>query len=433
MESATTPSRVGAPRHDLPAGAAPSADEAARRLVGSVVARESPEAIARDVFAVQQIQAVPTLLQVVCEIAGMRFAAVARVAEGSCTLCAVKDDIGFGLRPGSQLDVEKTLCIGVKRCEVPVVIEHASLDSRNREHRAPMRYQIESYVSVPIVLASGRYFGNLCAIDPAPVKISAAILNTFNHFAALIAMQLDNEITREDAAVSLRDERAASELREQFIAILGHDLRNPLQAIAATSELMIRKVHDPVIAGMASRIKANSRRMSSLIDDVLDFARGRLGGGIGLHWSENENINAAFTAVVKELQDAHPDRAIQYDFSVSRTVHCDLGRMQQVASNLVSNALTHGASDKAVKVTARADGHEMVFEVWNEGEPIPPDNMPKVFEPFWRQDTSANREGLGLGLHICSQILRAHGGQLSVTSSRAEGTTFTARVPLPLL
>jgi signal transduction histidine kinase len=359
----------------------------------------------------------------------MRFAAVARVTADSWTLCAVKDNINFGLMPGSQLDVETTLCIEAKRAEAPIVIEHASIDPRYKDHPTPKLYHLESYVSVPIVLQSGRYFGNLCAIDPAPVAVSKPILGMFKRFAALIAMQLDNEITRENAQMSLRDELASGELREQFIAILGHDLRNPLQAILATSDLMVTRAADPAIAGMASRIKANSRRMSSLIDDVLDFARGRLGGGIGLHVVETHDINLELTGVVAELQDGQPNRQIISDLRVDRAVRCDIGRFQQVASNLIANALTHGAAHSPIKVTAKADEHELILEVWNAGEPIPAENIGKVFEPFWRRDTLANRQGLGLGLHICSQIVRAHGGRLSVSSTREAGTTFTARIP----
>ena len=395
---------------------------------------QTPEEIARDVLAVQQIEALPMLLDVLCTISGMRFAAVARVTEDAWTLCAVKDDIGFGLKPGSQLDMETTLCIDSTRSRSPIVIEHASIDSRYRNHSTPQLYGIESYVSVPIVLASGQYFGNLCAIDPAPAAVSAPVLGTFIRFAALIAMQLDNEITREKARIALQSEREFSQLREQFIAILGHDLRNPLQAIFATSELMGRRLADnPVLAGMASRIKANSKRMSSLIDDVLDFARGRLGGGIGLHVEEVADLEVGLMSVVKELQDGQPSRQILANIVVTRTVRCDMGRVQQMASNLIGNALAHGAPGSPVKVTAIAEDRDFVFEVWNEGEPILPENMSKVFEPFWRREAATNREGLGLGLHICSQIVRAHGGKLSVTSTKAAGTTFTARLPLHVL
>jgi signal transduction histidine kinase len=400
----------------------------------STVVGDTREEIERDVLAVSQIEALPTLLDVLCESTGMRFAAVARVTENTWTACAVKDEIDFGLKAGGQLAVESTLCIESKRARAPVVIDHASLDPRYCDHHTPRTYKIESYVSVPIVLATGRYFGNLCAIDPAPAKVSdPKIIGMFTRFAALIAMQLDHEIAREREQNALRDERAASELREQFIAILGHDLRNPLQAISATSELIARKFTDPVLLGMAARIKANSKRMSALIDDVLDFARGRLGGGIGIRIDDIHDIDAGLQAVVKELQDGQPTRQIIADIGVNRTVLCDIGRVQQVASNLIGNALTHGAPESPVKVTAFADESDLVFEVWNEGEPIPPDSLDKVFEPFWRHSTSDNRQGLGLGLYICSQIVRAHGGKLTVSSSKETGTRFTARLPLHLL
>ncbi len=389
------------------------------------------EAIARDIRAVGRIGPVPTLLDVICDMTGMRFAAVARVTEDSWVACAVKDDIDFGLKPGDQLPVQTTLCIESKHARAPIVIESASTDCNYRDHPTPRIYHIESCISVPIILSDGRYFGNLCAIDPKPALIAnPKILAMFKRFAALIADQLMNELARETERSALRDERASSELREQFIAILGHDLRNPLQAIFATSELIGRKSADPVIVNMAARIKANSKRMSSLIDDVLDFARGRLGSGIGVTLAETDGVGTALQAVVRELQDGQPDRHILADIRVTRTVRCDLGRIQQVVSNLIGNALTHGASESPVKIAASTEDNEFVIQVWNQGEPIPAENLTKVFEPFWRRDTSAHREGLGLGLHICSQIVRAHGGKLSVTSTKEGGTTFTARIPL---
>jgi signal transduction histidine kinase len=96
----------------------------------------------------------------------------------------------------------------------------------------------------------------------------------------------------------------------------------------------------------------------------------------------------------------------------------------------LANALTHGLPDSPVKITARADAHDLVLEVWNAGEPIPAESIDKIFEPFWRHSVSASRNGLGLGLHICSQIVRAHEGRISVTSTRGNGTLFTARLPL---
>jgi hypothetical protein len=173
--------------------------------------------------------------------------------------------------------------------------------------------------------------------------------------------------------------------------------------------------------------------MSALIDDVLDFARGRLGGGIGVQLHEVENIEQGLNAVIRELQDAQPHCQISSIISVTRAVVCDLGRLQQVASNLLGNALTHGSPTLPVQFTAKEDGDDWVLEVWNAGEPIPAACIDKIFEPFWRHATSGSRNGLGLGLYISSQIVKAHGGTLSVSSTREFGTRFTARFPVGLV
>jgi signal transduction histidine kinase len=392
---------------------------------------DSPLTIAKAVAAVGRIDAVPTLLEVLCEITGMRFAVVAQVTDTTWTACAVKDDIHFGVTPGSQLAASTTLCFESRAARAPIVIEQASADPRYQMHPVPKLYQIESYVSVPIILAGGRYFGNLCALDPSPAKVGdPRIVSTFSRFAALIASQLDNQLLQEQEHRALLDERAAGELREQFIAILGHDLRNPLQAIFAVGDLLERKLADPALSTLASRIKTNARRMSALLDDVLDFARGRLGGGIAVELTDVANVNTGLMTVVQELRDAQPGCKIISDIQVASPVRCDLGRLQQIASNLLANALTHGLSDSAVKISARDDADELVLEVWNAGDPISAESLEKIFEPFWRHSVSSSRNGLGLGLHICSQIVHAHGGRISVTSTRESGTQFTARLPL---
>jgi signal transduction histidine kinase len=284
---------------------------------------------------------------------------------------------------------------------------------------------------VPIILSNGRYFGNLCAIDPSPAKVKEPrILSMFTRFASLIASQLETQLRHEQEHTALLDERAVGELREQFIAILGHDLRNPLQAVYAGCDLLEQKITDPRLSAIASRIKTNVRRMSALIDDVLDFARGRLGGGLDVELTEVENINSGLMTVVQEVLDARGDCKIISNIDVGRPVRCDLGRLQQVASNLLTNAAMHGLPHSAIKITACADDDDLVLAVWNAGEPIPPESIDKIFQPFWRHSVSANRNGLGLGLHICSQIVRAHKGSISVTSSPEDGTQFTARLPL---
>jgi signal transduction histidine kinase len=387
--------------------------------------------ILETVAAIGRIDIVPTLLRVVCEITGMRFAVVARITDKTWTACAVKDDVHFGLESGAQLPVAASSCFDVLTCRHPLVLERASIDPHDCRRRAPTLLPIESYISSPIVLADGRYFGNLSALDPDPGKIGGpGTISMFEQFAALIAAQLDKQRQRDQEHRALLDERAGAQLRERFIAILGHDLRNPLHAIHASSDTLERNLTDPALSNIASRIKSNARRMSGLIDDVLDFAHGRLGGGIPVELAEIGNLNAGLLAVIHELEDAQPDSQIIADIAVDCPVRCDLGRLQQIASNLLANALTHGLPRSPVKISAKADADDFVLEVWNAGEPIPAESLDKIFEPFWRHSVSASRNGLGLGLHICSQIVHAHQGRICVTSTREGGTQFTARLPL---
>jgi signal transduction histidine kinase len=383
--------------------------------------------------AIGRIDAVPPLLEVLCGVSGMRLAMVAHVDGKVWTVCAVKDDLHIGITPGGPLGLRTNLDLESQTSRTPVVMEQVGSDADHSAHDRQGLYQVESYVSVPIFLPNGSYFGVLCALDPKATKIGQPfILSMFKHFATIIASQLSQQLQTERERSALLDERAAGELREQFIAILGHDLRNPLQAILAGSDLLKRQLTDPVLSAIADRIKTNVRRMSSLIDDVLDFARARLGGGIPVELTEVEDINTGLWAVIQELQDAQPDCKIISNISVKRSVRCDLGKLQQVASNLLANALTHGLSSSPIEISAWADESDFVLEVWNVGEPIPVQSIDKIFEPFWRHSVSASRQGLGLGLHICSQIVRAHDGRMTVASTRENGTRFTARLPLGL-
>src|SRR4051812_34118056 len=167
---------------------------------------DSAEEIAEDIRAIGRIDAVPALLRVLCDSTGMGFAAVARVTEGTWTACAVQDDIHFGLKPGGQLDIGTTLCSEVRESRTPIVIEQASTDPQYCTHHTPRIYSIESYVSVPIVLSSGEYFGNLCAIDRRPAKVGEPrIVSMFTLFAQLIALQLENDRKRAEAQSALLD------------------------------------------------------------------------------------------------------------------------------------------------------------------------------------------------------------------------------------
>ncbi|WGS48125.1 GAF domain-containing sensor histidine kinase [Paraburkholderia sp. D15] len=387
--------------------------------------------IARDIEAVQRIDAVPAILRLICRNTGMGFAAVARVTGQSWTACAVQDDVAFGLAAGGQLDLRTTLCFESRAARATIVIDNFSDDPVYRGHHTARIYNLGSYISVPIILPDGSYFGNLCAIDPKPAEVSnPRTLSMFEGFADLIALQLASEGRHQAVRTALFNERETASLREQFIAVLGHDLRNPLSAVSATAELLALRKHEPDLVKIGLRLKATTLRMARLIDDVMDFARGRLGSGIGVSIDEVDDLDTALRMVVAELREAHPDRLLADDIAIGARVRCDRTRVQQLLSNLVGNAVTHGAAAFPVRVLARIEGAELVLSVVNGGEEIAPEVLARVFEPYWRPATSKPGGGLGLGLYICKQIVSAHGGTLEVQSSAQDGTRFVARLPM---
>jgi signal transduction histidine kinase len=380
-----------------------------------------------DIDAVAQIRAVPSILDVVCRMTGMGFAAVARVTEERWIACGVQDNIEFGLQPGGELKIDTTICHEIRQNHDPVVINCVADDPCYKDHHTPRLYGFQSYISVPITLRDGSFFGTLCAIDPEPHKLDAPeIIGAFTLFAEMIASQLDAQQKLVRSEETLVHERETAQLREQFIAVLGHDLRNPLAAVKAGADMLIRH---PERAPLTARlINQSISRMVGLIDNLLDFARGRLSGGLALVRDSEEPVEATLGIVVQELQSTHPDQVIDPRFAILEPVSCDRVRIAQLLSNLLGNALTHGDKTKPVTVQGSTAGGVFELSVANAGEPIPSAALGKLFEPFFRASVRPRQEGLGLGLHIASEIAKAHDGDLTVNST-AEETRFTFRMP----
>lgn len=379
-----------------------------------------------NVATVQAIGVVPQILEVVCRATGMGFAAVARVTEQRWIACAVRDEINFGLQPGGELEVKTTICDEIREANLRVVIDHVDADPNFCSHHTPAKYGFQSYISVPLRYPDGRFFGTLCAIDPRPARLNnAETIGMFEMFADLIGYHLDAADRLALSELSLTQIRQDAELREQFIAVLGHDLRNPLAAIRA-SAAVIGSVPQPANAARAlTVIERSMARMTDMVSNLMDLARGKLGGGLPLD-VEPVDLRATVEHVVVEL--ASGDRPVDIDLNLTAPVHCDRQRIAQLLSNLVANALTYGDPAHPVRVGARtAEDFELVVE--NRGAPIPQERLATLFHPFSRGNSSSRQEGLGLGLFIASEIARAHGGMLTASSDESS-TRFVFRMPL---
>jgi signal transduction histidine kinase len=388
------------------------------------------EPIARDLAAVARIDAVPTILEVVCRVTGMGFSAVARVTEDRWVACAVRDEIAFGLKPGGELQLETTICDEIRQSGERVVIDHVAEDRLFCHHKTPAMYGFQSYISIPIRRRDGQFFGTLCAIDPQPARVNNPItIGMFELFADLIAFHLDAQQHIESSDAALAGERHRTELRDQFIAVISHDLRNPLSAVQTAAKNLLRLPLEERAMRAATVIDRSAARMSGLIENVLDFARGRFGGGLPVTLMLDDMLDAMLEQVISEIQTSHPDCVIETSFQLTQPVICDRARIGQLLSNLVGNALIHGTPGAPVMVRARSDAGGLELSVSNQGEPIPEDTIARLFKPFARAaGAQQSTQGLGLGLYIATEIACAHGGTLDVTSSPAE-TRFTLRIP----
>ena len=385
---------------------------------------------AKDLAALARIDVIPTILEVVCRVTGMGFSAIARVTEDRWIACAVRDEIDFGLVPGGELQVRTTICDEVRQSGQLTVIDHVAEDELFRDHHTPRMYGFQSYISVPIRRPGGQFFGTLCAIDPRPARVNTPqTVGMFKLFADLIGFHLDAQDRLAASEAALLDARQTAELREQFVAVLGHDLRNPLASIDAGAAMLLRTPLDARATDVVRLIQKSVARMAGLIDDVLDLARGRLGGGIPVNRTTHANLRDVLAQVVAELGMSWPERVIEADFDLAGPVPCDSGRIAQLFSNLLANALIHGDPGGPVRVRARTEGEVFELSVANHGPPIPAEAAERLFQPFTRASVRSGEQGLGLGLYIASEIARAHAGTLDLAST-ADETRFTFRMPV---
>lgn len=385
------------------------------------------EDLLRRVDEIQAISAVPKILETVAAMTGLRFVCIAHVTDDAWIACAVLDKLDFGLAPGARLDVTTTLCEEVRDSGRAVIIDNVQDSDQYREHHTPRIYGFQSYFSIPIFRTDGSYFGTLCGLDPEPARLADNVtVATMHLFAELVSKQLEVDKKLVAARADLLSERETAELREQFIAVLGHDLRTPLGSILLGTDLLAHKHPDPASQPIVERIRRSATRMAALVDDVLDFTRGRMGSGIPMSLREAD-AGATLEQVVDELRGVYPQRVIEARIAPDLHLRCDPERIAQLLSNLLKNALVHGSAQAPVRVAASMVEGEFVLSVANEGPELPQEVIDGLFKPYWRAAARSGSEGLGLGLYIVDQIARAHHGTIEV-SSQGGTTVFLFRL-----
>lgn len=240
----------------------------------------------------------------------------------------------------------------------------------------------------------------------------------------------------DETKIIREDLKRRSEFERYLVGIVSHDLRNPLNAILLSGgTLQKREDLDPKATRAVTRILSSADRASRMIRDLLDFTRVRLGGEIPIVPSKVD-VPELVRAGIDELEAANPARKIIVTHEGDREAVCDPDRIGQVLQNLTQNAINFSPEGSPVSVSTRGDAQKITLTVHNQGEPIPSDQLGRIFEPLQRATLDVDRTGrsIGLGLYIVRNIVKAHHGGVDVKSSAVEGTTFTIRLPraLPL-
>jgi len=228
--------------------------------------------------------------------------------------------------------------------------------------------------------------------------------------------------------------KGVDQARDLYLAILSHDLRNPLNSIAMSADLL-PKLGDLNLESKqtAAQISTSAQVMARMIGDLLDYTRTRLGAGMPVS-PQPMDLGRLCREVFDEFRTAHPSRVIRFEAEGDAQGEWDADRLRQAVSNLLGNAVQHGAHDAPIDLKLVGERSDVVLVVQNGGPPIPPGELPQIFNPLVRGSSDGrprqNRPGsIGLGLYIAREIARSHGGRVEVTSTEEAGTAFTVRLP----
>jgi signal transduction histidine kinase len=268
--------------------------------------------------------------------------------------------------------------------------------------------------------------------------LRASVVRLWSRQLTDVTIQQLQDLTRFHEAIDqtiteslVRFSEEIKQSKERFLAILGHDLRTPLSAVITSSAFLLEngelsELQLPLIAGIAT----SSRRMNQMVMDLLDFAQTRFGDRIPIE-RQAVDIGRVLGDVVAEISVASPERVIDVQTSGDLCGQWDGDRLAQVLTNLVGNAIDHGAADAPIVVGARGGEREVVISVQSAGTPIPENQLRQVFDAMspTKPEGARDRRHLGLGLYIVNKIVAAHGGSVGVESSASSGTTFTVHLP----
>lgn len=403
-----------------------------------------------DIEAVKQIEIVPTMLEVVCRTTGMGFAAIARVTEDKWIACSVRDEIAFGLQPGGELKIETTICNEIRDSRRAVIIDNVPEDENFAHHHTPRIYGFQSYISFPIILKTGEFFGTLCAIDPKPAQLNnPRVTGMFALFAELLSFHLQNIDLMDRSRSALQESNRQLDFfqseNRQYRHISNHNLQEPLRKIKMFSDYMVTATEMADVdkaKQIALKINTSARELTSIIQDLTDFA----------DLNEEEisfervDLDKILLDICAQLSPMISEKNATIRREKLPTITAIPSQMAQLFFHLINNALKFAKSDIPPLIRIHSNNiapHEInhplpsgdkynYCEIFIEdnGVGIEKSEMERIFDILVRLHRDRDSKRFGTGLAYCRKIVHNHGGIISARSVSGEGTSVSIILPV---
>lgn len=423
----------------------------------------------QDILNIEKISIIPNLLSVICQTTGMGFAAVARVTEDKWITCSVHDNLEFGLKPGDELEIRTTLCDDIRKNPRAIIIDNVNEDPEYHDHHTPKTYNLQSYISVPIILQDGSFFGTLCAIDPKPNSLKEfKVSEMFHLFANLISFHItaikqgieNNKTLKEKSNLLEKTERLKSDAEEKLIEknislekmnneleafnyISSHDLQEPLRKIQLFADVIERQEsHNLSEKGQIAfnKIRSSAFRMQNLINDLLLYSRTKFDE----RKFELKNLNTIANEVIKDLSEESENQPVTFEITDLGSLSVIEFQFRQLLYNLISNSLKFAAPERdlVISITTKiVNSSELKYEktepntqylnltVADNGIGFEQSYSERIFGLFQALHLKPTKS-TGIGLTIVKRIVENHNGFIKAEGTLNQGAKFDIFIPL---
>ncbi|MDJ1505872.1 ATP-binding protein [Xanthocytophaga agilis] len=403
-----------------------------------------------DVEKVKQIPIIQNLLEVVCKTTGMGFAAVARVTAERWMACCVHDEIAFGLKSGEELPIQTTICQEVRHDNQAIAIDHVSQHDYFCNHPTPKLYGFESYISVPILLKNGEFFGTLFAIDPKPALLNnPGTIGMFSLFANLISLHLQNMglFDKDNNQINNlhRQLKDAQEENRRYQFISNHNLQEPLRHLRMFTTMLIEATEqneNEKAKLLALKIHTKAQRFTKMVSDLSrysSFANTQ-------NNFEKVDLNQLIQEILGQLQTELKQKSTLITLENLPVIEAVRPQLSQLFTHLIRNAIRFAKPEQAaqihISVVQTFESELGIYEMMgndskfveicvnDKGVGIPQLQQEKIFDilnPLSYDQVLENRD---ITLSDCRRIVRSHQGSISVKSEPGIETTFSIILPL---